>query len=132
VSKRYGHLLDHWQAAKAEMRAILIDCAREQRTISYSELSARLQTLHLPPYSYAMVGMLDEIGMENFEEGKAPLPTLVVRKSDGRPGPGYFRKSYARYAPVSTAEQVRLGVDQADVETFWQEQFARVCEEWGE
>lgn len=119
TTKRYGHVAEDWQAAKAEMRAILIDCARHKETITYGELSARLHTLHLHPYSYAMTGMLDEIGADNRAQGQAPLPTLVVRKSDGRPGPGFFRKAYARYA------------SDEDVEAFWQEQFKQVCEEWG-
>ena len=118
MTKRYGHLIEHWNAAKDEMRTILIRCAREKRTITYGELSAEIQAASIHPYSYAMANMLDEIGYENMAQGKTALPTLVVRKSDGRPGPGFFRKSYAS------------GASGDDLEQFWQEQFARVCEEW--
>lgn len=111
--KRYGHLLENWQAAKAEMWEILTQCARVGRTITYSELSALIQSTHLPPYSYGMAGMLTEIDQRCAAEGKTSLATLVVRKSDGRPGGGYF-----------------TGIPTDDMEAYWQDQFARVCQEW--
>lgn len=113
--KRYGHLLENWQAAKAEMWDILTQCAREGRTITYSELSALIQSAHLPPYSYGMSGMLTEISRQCADMGKTTLATLVVRKSDGLPGGGYFG-----------------GIPTDDIEAYWQAQFARVCQEWDE
>lgn len=113
--RRYGHLLENWQAAKAEMLDILIQCARECRTITYTELSSLIQAAHLPPYSYGMSGMLTEISRENEAMGKTTLATLVVRKSDGRPGGGYF-----------------AGIPTDDMEAYWQEQFAQVCQEWAD
>jgi hypothetical protein len=118
MSRRYGLLVEQWQAAKAEMRAILIQLARARQTITYGELAAEMRAASIHPYSYAMTNMLDELGRDNEAEGKPTLATLVVRKADGRPGPGFFRK------------QVAQGATAPDLEAFWQAQFERVCVEW--
>ena len=117
---RYGHLMDHWQAARDEMRQILIACARQRQTITYGELSARMQTVHLPPHSYAMSGMLREIIDEDHRDERGILATLVVRKSDGRPGPGYFKSAIDR------------GLSHDDLEAYWQTEFEKVCAYWSQ
>lgn len=115
ASTHFGHLLPNWQAAKTQMRDILIECARQRRTITYGELAEQITLIHIPPNSYAMAGMLREISQEDQEAERGYLATLVVRKSDGRPGPGYFK-----------------GVEgnREDLEAFWQAQFVRVCDDW--
>lgn len=114
----YGHLLDHWQAAKEEARHILIDHARQGQTITYGELSASIQTVEIPYHSYAMSGLLRELHREEEAASRPGLATLVVRKSDGLPGPGYFK---------SLAE---AGIPEADFRAYWQTKFEAVCEYW--
>lgn len=108
-----------WLAALAEVRALLIAQARQGATITYGDLSARLTTVSLPPYSYGLSRLLIDLIKQDEAAGRAPLATLVVRKSDGRPGAGYFKYFLAR------------GEDFEDFEAFWQAQFQRVCAEWG-
>lgn len=114
----YGYLTETWAAARAEVLSLLIACARACQTISYSALCGQVAAARLHPYSFALAAMLDEISALNEADGKASLATLVVRKADGRPGPGYFRKSIQPGAPAD------------DLEAYWQEQFARVCADW--
>lgn len=116
--KHYGYLMTHWQEAKQEMRLILIDMAQQGQTITYGELSARITTIHLPPYSYAMSGMLREVCAEDDPAEAGMLATLVVRKSDGRPGPGYFKGMVGRH------------LEDDDIEAFWQAEFEKVCRFW--
>lgn len=120
METHYGHLVENWKVATEEMRDILIDCARERRTITYGELSAAIKTIQIPPNSYGMSGMLTEISKEDVKAGrKGVLATLVVRKSDGRPGPGYFRGALER------------GMSEDMLEAYWQEQFELTCADWG-
>ncbi len=118
TARRYGYVVEAWEAAQAQVRTILIERARACATITYGALCSRVTVARLHPYSYALMAMLDAIGDEDAAAGRASLATLVVRASDGRPGPGYFRKSFAR------------GADAEEVEAFWQAQFARVCADW--
>jgi hypothetical protein len=117
-ARRFGFVTEAWDAALEQVRALLIAQAQACATITYGELCSRVTAARLHPYSYALMAMLDAIGDEDARAGRAPLPTLVVRQSDGRPGPGYFRKSYTG------------GAHTDDLEAFWQAQFARVCAEW--
>jgi hypothetical protein len=115
---RFGYVIDRWHEARAEIRAILITCARECRTITYGVLCAQVRSAPMRPYSFAFAAMLDEIGAIDLAEGKTPLAALVVRKADGRPGGGYFTKSFL------------YGATGDDLEAYWQAQFAAVCREW--
>lgn len=110
--------MENWEAARQEMRDILIDCARQRQTITYGELSARMQTIHIPAHSYAMSGMLREIIDVDHRDERGILATLVVRKSDGRPGPGYFKSAIDR------------GLSDDDLEAYWQSEFNKVCNYW--
>jgi hypothetical protein len=118
TERHYGHLLENWAAARAQMRAILVACARSGQMITYSDLSRSITAVHLPPYSYALSGMLAEICREEEAAGRPELAVLVVRKSDGRPGNGYFRAALAR------------GLQEGDMEAYWQEQFALATAYW--
>jgi hypothetical protein len=115
---RYGFDSALWQSAKAEAQAILVEHARLRRTITYGDLSMAIRALTLNPYSYAMVGMLTEIGRENEAQGKTALAALVVRKSDGLPGGGFFRNVLPPDAPHD------------DLERFWRAEFERACDDW--
>ncbi|PJF45190.1 MAG: hypothetical protein CUN55_00030 [Phototrophicales bacterium] len=115
---RFGHLIDNWEAVKQEVREILIECARQRKTITYGELSSRLKTAHIPAYSYAMSALLGEIIREGEAEEWGILATLVVRKSDGLPGAGYFKAMAARGIPAS------------EYRAIWETEFKRVCDYW--
>jgi hypothetical protein len=116
--KKFGYLVETWEAAKDEMREILISCARQRKTITYGELSQAIHSATIEPYGYAMAGMLRELGREDEKANRGYLATLVVRKSDGRPGPGYFKGV--------------INIPESDYEAYWQSEFERTCESWAE
>ncbi|GAB1422617.1 hypothetical protein MASR2M15_28540 [Anaerolineales bacterium] len=117
--RKYGHLLENWLAAKQQMREILIQCAQAQQTITYGELSSQITAARIPAHSYGMVAMLSSIVNDDEAEEKGHLATLVVRKSDGRPGPGYYHRALA------------IGlIDENNLEAYWQAAFEKVCEGW--
>jgi hypothetical protein len=99
-------------AVREEMRAEMIACARARETITYSELSMRLQTAYIHYHSTYMVRLLDDIGRQEFEAGRPILPAVVVRKSNGIPGGGYFRElAQMTELPVEMVEQWRKDLE---------------------
>lgn len=116
----FGHLWESWHLGLKEAQDILIDHARQRQTITYGELSSLIQTIHIPHNSYAMTGLLRELYQADVKHKRPELATLVVRKSDGRPGPGYFKSMMER------------GADAASIEDYWQDQFDKVCTYWAE
>jgi hypothetical protein len=109
-----------WEALKQEMREILIGLAKLGQTICYSDLAALLRTAHVHHRSPVFHRILDEMCREDAAAGHVTLATLVVRKDSGIPGMGYFT--------IAASE----GADVADIEAYWQTEFERVCEYWGD
>jgi hypothetical protein len=118
METRYGLPIETWQAVKDEARRILIECAKNRQTITYSELSNQITAAHIPHHGFKMVGLLDEISSDEFAQGRAPLATLVVRKSDGLPGGGYFKKSFPNNAPME------------NLRNYWELEFESTCRDW--
>lgn len=88
---KYGLTHLEWEGAKEEIRNVLIKCAKDQKTIPYSHLTARLTTVKLAPDSPALHQMLGEISVEENEAERGMLSVLVVHKSgDMKPGKGFF------------------------------------------
>lgn len=80
-----------WEAAKAEARAVMYETARNQSTIPYSELVARIKSVHLSPHDVRLGHFLGEIAREDDDKGKGLTSVVVVHKSgDMQPGPGFF------------------------------------------
>lgn len=118
METRFGYPLDTWQAIKQEARHILIECAKSRQTITYGELAGRITVVHFPHYGFKMVGLLDEISTDEFAEGRSPLAALVVRRSNGLPGGGFFRKTFPPDAPED------------DLRAYWEAEFNRTCADW--
>jgi hypothetical protein len=85
---------------RARARAFLIECARERRVTTYSELSAELKPARVPYYGYAMVALLDELDTAEDAERGLMLASLVCSKSTGMPSAGYFRCAEALHRDV--------------------------------
>lgn len=79
------------QFDRAELRDLLIDCARRQRTITYGEVAARNRVAWSQGASVALVSALNDIDRVNRLAGEPRLMALVVSKSSGMPGPGFFK-----------------------------------------
>ena len=74
----------------ARIKALLENCAKEGRAISYSELHLNLGFRFTRPKMRAVCNTLDRIDKLNAEEGAPALAVLVVREGDGLPGQGWW------------------------------------------
>jgi hypothetical protein len=105
-----------WEAAKAEGKAALAQCARERKMISYTEFIHRICSISFEtPYDSRLPQFLAEISMEEAKAGRGMMTALVVRKNGDRmPGQGFFELAG------------RLGYDVSDPDKFWIEQVNKV------
>jgi len=111
---RYGFPRSDWEQAKDEAKAFLVTRARERGTTSYSELCEIVQSVHLRPYSFAMMAFLNEVCAEEDAEHGIMLASLVTRRDTGIPGKGYFRFAAS------------LGRDVSDEEAYWRSEVERI------
>lgn len=74
----------------ARIKALLENCAREGRAISYSELLLNLGFRFTRPKMRAVCKTLDRIDALTALEGTPALAVLVVREGDGLPGQGWW------------------------------------------
>lgn len=123
MTTKYGYENADWEAAKEEMRSILIERAKVggevKGTIPYSDVVNQVTTIHLEPDSYALAAMLGEISSEEDSAGRGMLTVIVVHKEgDMQPGPGFFDLAK------------RLGRDTTDVLRCWIEELKRVHRYW--
>ena len=118
MMQRHGFDSEVWERAREEARQILIQRAREGRTIAYSELAAELDTVRLEPNSSAFHAILDEISCSENAAGRGMLSALVIRKDKRISGLGFFR--LAR----------KLGRKFKDDREFWNREFERVIGSW--
>lgn len=118
LETRFGFPIEVWEAVVAEAQQILVTCAKNRETITYSGLSRRIETAHIPYHSFKMVGLLDEIDSGEFAKETSSLATLVVRKADGLPGGGYFSNKFPESTPVE------------DLRAFWESEFEQTCTDW--
>lgn len=111
-----------WEAAKAEGKVFLAECARAKKMVSYIDFMHRISSVSFEtPHDARLPQFLAEISTEEAKAGRGMMTALVVRKSgDRRPGRGFFE--LAR----------RLGYDVSDPEKFWIEQVNRVFASWEE
>ena len=72
------------------IRAILIDAAREGRSVSYSELLGDLGFRFTRPKMRALCKTLGEVDRLCAQGGEPDLAVLVVRESDRLPGQGWW------------------------------------------
>lgn len=121
LMNKFGYSQDDWNAAKEEMRNILIDRVRNGPTISYSKLAECVTSIHFEPDSLALHHMLDEISMEEDSQGRGMLSVIVVQK-DGEMKPGSEFFDLAK----------KLGRDTSDTIRCWAEELRRVSFHWPE
>ena len=111
----YGYTDAQWNAAKEEMREVLIAVARDKGKISYTKLTEMVHTIHFSPEAAALHHMLGEISIEEDAAGRGMLSVIVVHKDgDMMPGPGFFKLAK------------KLGRDISDRDKCWINEFNRV------
>ena len=121
-----GNMVKHgfsdaaWEAAKAEGKAALAECARAKKMMSYTDFMHHICSISFEtPHDSRLPQFLAEISTEEVKAGRGMMTALVVRKNgDPRPGRGFFE----------LAE--RLGYDVSDPEKFWIEQVNKVFASW--
>jgi len=111
---RYGFPVEAWEFAKAQANAILEERARQRGTITYAEICRSVDAITLKPFSWAIMGFLNEICTEADARHGIMLASLVVRADTGMPGNGYFRNA------------ARLGRDVSDPEAYWRSEVERI------
>jgi hypothetical protein len=109
-----------WELAKAEGKAVLAECARDKKMISYTDFMYQIRSISFEtPYDSRLPQFLAEISMEEAKAGRGMMTTLVVRKDgDQRPGMGFFQLGK------------RLGYEVSDPEKFWLEEVNKVFASW--
>jgi len=106
--------LDAWEAAKAQANTLLEQVAQRRGTITYAEICRDVEPITLKPFSWAIMGFLNEICTEADAAHGIMLASLVVRADTGMPGDGYFRNA------------ARLGRDVSDPEAYWRSEVERI------
>ncbi|HEX6142016.1 MAG TPA: hypothetical protein VFZ01_04815 [Geminicoccaceae bacterium] len=77
-----------------QLERLLIEAARHRRTLTYAEVLQHFGKRITPRRAYALSRDLGEVCRRNRERGEPELAVLVVRKSDGLPGEGFFRSAW--------------------------------------
>lgn len=105
----------------ARIKAILEQCARDGRAISYSELLLNLGFRFTRPKMRAVCKTLDKIDQITLAEGRPALAVLVVREGDGLPGQGWWT-GRADYQGEWTGPQAQAHIRQLQegIFTYWQ------------
>jgi len=115
----YGFPQPDWDAAKAEIKEILIGRAKVRGMIPYSELVGLVRAVNLEAHDVRLFAMLGEVSTEEARAGRGMLSALVVHKEgDMQPGPGFFDLAKS------------LGRDASDILKCWVEEFRKVHAYW--
>lgn len=115
----FGYPVQIWQAAKDQIRAVLVERARGQQTIAYSDLVQRIKAIDLEAQDPRLDELLFQVAAEESSQGRGMLSVLVVHKSgDFRPGRGFYKCAAS------------LGLDASDEERVWVEQLQVVYSAW--
>jgi len=115
----YGFQSKHWNAAKKEARAAMIQRAKVRGMISYSELVKEIKSIGFAAHDQRLFHMLGEISEEEAEAGRGMLTVLVVHKTgDMQPGPGFFELAEG------------LGRNTSDILKCWVEELHKVHGYW--
>ncbi len=115
----FGYPVKTWQAVKDEIPLVLTECARNQKTIAYSELAPKIKSLDLQAHDPRLDELLGQISTEETGHGRGMLSVLVVHKTgDLRPGRGFYNCA------------ITLGLDTSDEDRLWVDQLNKVYASW--
>jgi hypothetical protein len=115
----FGYPIQTWQAAKDQIKEVLVERARTQQTIAYSDLVQRINAIDLEAQDPRLDELLFQVAADESSQGRGMLSVLVVHKSgDFRPGRGFYKCAAS------------LGLDASDEERLWGEQLHVVYSSW--
>lgn len=116
---KYGHTVESWDKAKAELRDILISFAKLVKTTYYDDLIYRLSpVITFQKDDGGFFAMLAEISTAENEAGRGMLSVVAVNKDNGKPADNFY------------ALAKELGKDYKDREEFYINEFKYVCDYW--
>jgi len=119
MNNPFGYPPTQWSNAKREVRDVLVQAARHQGTVAYSDLASRIQTIPLDARDVRLNALIGQISEEEDASGRGMLSVVVVHKEgDQQPGHGFFE----------LAEE--LGYEVADYDAFWIEMLNKVYSYW--
>jgi molybdopterin synthase catalytic subunit len=108
-----------WDAAKEEIKNLLIERAKVRGMIPYSELADKVRSMNLEAHDQRLFHLLGEISSEESREGRGMLSVIVVHKvGDMQPGPGFFDLAK------------RLGRNTSDILKCWVQELKKVHSVW--
>jgi molybdopterin synthase catalytic subunit len=108
-----------WEAAKQEIRNLLVERAKVRGMIPYSELAEKVRSMNLEAHDQRLFHLLGEISSEESRAGRGMLSVIVVHKAgDMQPGPGFFDLAK------------RLGRDTSDILKCWVQELKKVHSVW--
>lgn len=108
-----------WDAAKEEIKNLLIERAKVRGMIPYSELAEKVRSMNLEAHDQRLFHLLGEISSEESGAGRGMLSVIVVHKvGDMQPGPGFFDLAK------------RLGRDTSDILMCWVQELKKVHSVW--
>lgn len=108
-----------WEKAKDEIRAILIEKAKQRAMVPYSDLVGKVNAVAFKAFDTRLFAILGQISVSEHEQGRPLLSVLVVHKAgDMQPGEGFFELAQA------------LGRNTSDVLKAWIEEVRRVYQYW--
>jgi hypothetical protein len=99
---------------------LLIQCAKEKRSITYSEALAALGLKFTRPKMRELCKLLAIVDQMAHDRGEPALAALVVRASDRLPGDGWWggRKGF-RGDPTGEAARKYVDKQQKVIFSFW-------------
>ena len=108
-----------WEAAKRQVKKILVAKAKAGGVMFYSELVDAIDVIDLEAYDARLSALLAEVSTEEATAGRGILSVIVVSKDgNGRPGRGFYE----------LAE--RLGRDTFYKEDCWLDEAKKVRDYW--
>lgn len=105
MSRAFG--IDDWATTRADALRVLQQVAASRQTVSYGEFGRMLKS-PLHHRNPALYELLRDLCYHEQQAGRPNLCALVVRKSDGMPGKGFFE-----HGGLS-------GEDVSDPRAYWQ------------
>lgn len=76
-----------------QLRAVLIEAAKSKRTLTYGEVEAKFGYAHSQGATAALTSALNRLAIQNRVRSEPLLMALVVSKSAGMPGVGFWREA---------------------------------------
>jgi hypothetical protein len=103
------------------LERILVQSAREGRTVSYRQLLAMAGRRVGPNNVRALMRVLAEVCRRSEARGEPDLACLVVRERDGLPGEGYFAAEAETGGALEGSRRARVARAQEAAFAFWAE-----------